>query len=105
MILYLTDTDWIIDYLKGKKEIVDKLISLVDEGLTVSIISLAELYYYNPSMKNQGLRGKGRVSGLTKRTGVHNTVLIPSNWQYKRNIADMKELDAMVRSKNYYRRY
>jgi len=41
---YLVDTDWIIDYLKGKKTIVEKLQKLFDEGLTMSVISLAELY-------------------------------------------------------------
>ncbi|MFH0947511.1 MAG: type II toxin-antitoxin system VapC family toxin [Elusimicrobiota bacterium] len=44
MISYLIDTDWIIDFLRGKKDIVDKLTSLRDESLSVSIISLAELY-------------------------------------------------------------
>ena len=43
MISYLVDTDWIIDYLKGKKETVDKLSSL-RQNLNISIISLAELY-------------------------------------------------------------
>jgi tRNA(fMet)-specific endonuclease VapC len=41
---YLLDTDWVIDYLKGKKTIVEKLQKLFDEGLTMSVISLAELY-------------------------------------------------------------
>jgi tRNA(fMet)-specific endonuclease VapC len=41
---YLIDTDWIIDYLKGKKSIVNKLQKLFDEGLVISVISLAELY-------------------------------------------------------------
>jgi predicted nucleic acid-binding protein len=44
MISYLVDTDWIIDFLKGKREIVDRLSSLVNKGLAISIISLAELY-------------------------------------------------------------
>jgi tRNA(fMet)-specific endonuclease VapC len=44
MISYLIDTDWVIDFLKGKRGVVDKLSSLVDKGLAISIISLAELY-------------------------------------------------------------
>jgi len=44
MISYLIDTDWIIDFLKGEKKVVEKLTSLIDEGLGISIISLAELY-------------------------------------------------------------
>lgn len=44
MIAYLIDTDWVIDFLRGKRGVVDRLSSLVDKGLAVSIISLAELY-------------------------------------------------------------
>jgi len=44
VISYLIDTDWVIDFLKGKRGIVDRLSSLVDRGLAISIISLAELY-------------------------------------------------------------
>ena len=44
MISYLIDTDWVIDFLKGKKEIVDTLLSLEKKGLAISVISLAELY-------------------------------------------------------------
>ncbi len=47
---YLVDTDWIIHYLNGHKDIVKKLLSLRKEGLLISIVSLAELYegiYYS----------------------------------------------------------
>lgn len=44
MISYLIDTDWIIDFLKGEKKIVEKITSKINDGLSVSIISLAELY-------------------------------------------------------------
>jgi tRNA(fMet)-specific endonuclease VapC len=47
---YLIDTDWIIHYLNGSKNIVSKLRSLEKDGLTISVISLAELYegiYYS----------------------------------------------------------
>lgn len=47
---YLIDTDWIIHYLNGQREIVKRLISLRKEGLAISVISLAELYegvYYS----------------------------------------------------------
>jgi len=43
-IAYLLDTDWVIHYLNGHKEIVKKLTSLREEGLALSVISLAELY-------------------------------------------------------------
>ncbi len=47
---YLIDTDWIIHYLNGNRDVVSKLRSLESEGLTVSVISIAELYegiYYS----------------------------------------------------------
>jgi len=47
---YLIDTDWIIHYLNGNKEVVERLISLKKEGLSISVISLGELYegvYYS----------------------------------------------------------
>ena len=58
---YLVDTDWVIHYLNGNKKFVEKLRSLKDEGLSISIISLAELYegiYYstNPDGNEEGLQ-------------------------------------------------
>jgi len=47
---YLVDTDWVIHYLNGHKEIVATLSSFRKEGLALSVISLAELYegiYYS----------------------------------------------------------
>jgi predicted nucleic acid-binding protein len=47
---YLLDTDWIIHYLNGYREVVKKLSTLRNEGLAISIVSLAELYegvYYS----------------------------------------------------------
>ncbi|MDP2918609.1 MAG: type II toxin-antitoxin system VapC family toxin [Dehalococcoidia bacterium] len=47
---YLVDTDWIIHYLNGHRKIVSKVKSLKKDGLSISIISLAELYegvYYS----------------------------------------------------------
>jgi len=60
MISYLIDTDRIIDFLKGDEETVEKLTSLLDRGLAVSVISLAELYegVYgsdNPERRMKGL--------------------------------------------------
>ncbi len=42
--MYLVDTDWIIEYLKGNDNIVSILQKLFDAGLFVSTISVAELY-------------------------------------------------------------
>lgn len=41
---YLVDTDWAIHYLNGRPDIVDRLDAVKDEGLAVSVISLAELF-------------------------------------------------------------
>jgi len=41
---YLIDTDWIIHGLHGEKQVTKKLLELKGEGLTISVISLAELY-------------------------------------------------------------
>lgn len=65
MISYLIDTDWIIDFLKGKKEIVDTLISLEKKGLAISVISLAELYEGVYSSENQNKKMNGLNNFLT----------------------------------------
>lgn len=59
MISYLIDTDWVIDFLKGKKEIVDTLLSLEKKGLAISVISIAELYegVYSSDNQNQKMNG------------------------------------------------
>lgn len=47
---YLIDTDWAINYLNGRKEVVRRLKDMKEEGLGLSAISLAELYegvYYS----------------------------------------------------------
>ena len=47
---YLVDTDWAIHYLNGHPQIVKKLDDLKEQGLALSVISLAELYegvYYS----------------------------------------------------------
>src|ERR1700694_1987951 len=47
---FLVDTDWIIHSLRGRSDIKAKLEEFAVEGLSVSIVSLAELYegiYYS----------------------------------------------------------
>jgi len=41
---YLIDTDWAIHYLNGSPPIVKRLNQLSDQGLALSLLSLAELY-------------------------------------------------------------
>jgi len=65
MISYLIDTDRIIDFLKGDKKTVEKLTSLLDEGLAVSVISLAELYEGVYGSDNPERRMKGLNDFLT----------------------------------------
>lgn len=58
---YLIDTDWVIHWLNGHQKIRGRLNDLKEQGLSVSVISLAELYegvYYgrNRKMAEEGLR-------------------------------------------------
>ena len=58
---YLIDTDWAIHYLNGAQPIVKRLSLLTDQGLALSLLSLAELYegvYYStdPDRNEQHLR-------------------------------------------------
>lgn len=41
---YLMDTDWIVHWLNGKKNIVKRVKELREEGLGISMISIAEIY-------------------------------------------------------------
>jgi tRNA(fMet)-specific endonuclease VapC len=59
---YLVDTDWVIHWLNGHEKIRRRLDEVKEEGLAVSVISLAELYegvHYgrNRRAAEDGLRG------------------------------------------------
>ena len=41
---YLVDSDYIADYLKGKSPILPLFKQLVPEGISMSIITFAEIY-------------------------------------------------------------
>jgi len=65
---YLIDTDWIIHYLNGNNEIVEKIKSLERGILAASVVSLAELYegvYYstNPEGNEEAL--ENFLSGIS----------------------------------------
>jgi tRNA(fMet)-specific endonuclease VapC len=65
---YLVDTTWIIEYLRGNQEVIQRLRSLRDEGLSIAIVSLAELYEgvfrsNNPSSNEAAL--KDFLTGVT----------------------------------------
>ena len=58
---YLLDTSWVINYLRGEERVVKKLLSLREEGLATSIITLAELYEgvfrsINPVLAEESLK-------------------------------------------------
>lgn len=42
--MYLIDTDWVIEYLKGRDETVGILQSLAPDGLAISLITYGEIY-------------------------------------------------------------
>lgn len=59
---YLIDTDWIINHLRGKKEMKNRLKELRPSGIAVSFVSLAELYegvYHskNPEKSQEDMEG------------------------------------------------
>lgn len=53
--LYLLDTDWVIDYIRGIPQAVSQVNVLAAYGLGLSIISLAELYEGLPGSRRPEL--------------------------------------------------
>ena len=58
---YLVDTDWVIHYQHGVPRVVSRLNALLEQGVGLSIVSLAELYegeiyFEDPQAEAQGLR-------------------------------------------------
>ena len=58
---YLVDSDWVIDYLAGRKHAIDLLSSLANEGMAISLITFGEIYegvYYSrdPQRSEEGFR-------------------------------------------------
>ena len=65
---YLIDTDWVIHYLNGQTEIVQRLGSLRKEGLAINVISLAELYegiYYSTDPASNERALSAFLTGVT----------------------------------------
>lgn len=66
--VYLIDTDWVIHYLNGHKEIVAMLSSLPKGELALSVISLAEPYegvYYSKDTEKNEEALSGFLSGVS----------------------------------------
>lgn len=51
---YLVDTDWVAAYLKGRKEAVKLLNQLANDGMSISIITIGEIFegiYFGQNVK------------------------------------------------------
>lgn len=74
--MYLVDTDWVVDYLKGRTQAIDTLNRLVKKGLAISIITYGEIYegiYFgqDPKLAEKGFLNFLRVVdilGLNRTT-------------------------------------
>jgi len=67
-IRYLIDTDWAIHYLNEHQSIVQRLHELLNDGLGLSVISLAELYegvYYSRDPEGDEQEFNDFLRGLT----------------------------------------
>lgn len=70
---YLIDTDWLIDYLKGKAAAGKLLDHLVHEGIAISLITYGEILegiYYgkNPKQQEQNFRSFLRIAPILPLT-------------------------------------
>jgi len=64
---YLLDTDWVIDFLNGRQETVEKIRELKGYGLALSLVSLAELYegvYYSREPEESERKLEDFLSGV-----------------------------------------
>lgn len=87
---YLVDTDFVVDYLKGKLQVVDTLNTLVEKGLAISIITYGEIYegiYFgkNPKSAEKGFLAFLRVVDilLLNRTVMKRFALIRGDLRQK----------------------
>jgi tRNA(fMet)-specific endonuclease VapC len=51
--IYMIETDWAVHYLRGREKFIDRFHELREDGVGLSIISLAELYtgiYYSTDL-------------------------------------------------------
>ena len=65
---YLVDSDWVLHYLNGQPAVVAKLQELQEQGVAISIISLAELYegiYHSRDPEAKGHDLNDFVRGLS----------------------------------------
>ncbi len=65
---HLVDTDWVIDYLKGRPLIVERLHVLAADGLAISIITYGEVYegiYFGRDRQQHEIGFRNFVRGVT----------------------------------------
>lgn len=63
---YLADTDWVVHALHGNRAVIRRLDELADEGIGISIVSIAELYqgvFYSTDPQGNELRLLEFLSG------------------------------------------
>ena len=49
---YLIDTDWAIHYLRGAPAVIERVNELLEDGIGISVIALAELYKGVPGARD-----------------------------------------------------
>ena len=65
---YLVDSDWVIDHLNGVHRVVSRLGELAEEGLGLSVISLAEVYegiFYSSDPPREELALRNFLRGIS----------------------------------------
>jgi tRNA(fMet)-specific endonuclease VapC len=70
---YLIDTDWTVDYLKGRPDAITLLNGLLPDGIAISIVTYAEIYegiYFgsNPAKHEAAFHAFLRVADLLELT-------------------------------------
>jgi len=62
---YLVETDWAVHWLRGNEDVIHKLRQFQEQGIGLSVISLAELYtgiYYSTDVIKAGEKLDGFLS-------------------------------------------
>lgn len=70
---YLVETDWAVYYLRGREPYVSKLQAFRQDGVSISVVSLAELYEGVFRIPNQQEKEKALDSFLNGLDIIHVT--------------------------------
>lgn len=63
---YIIDTDWVIHWLNGRRDVIEHIKGLEKEGLSISIISMAEIYEGVHGSRDPQKHEKGFTEFLTR---------------------------------------